>query len=790
MTNSTKIKPIKAELDDENLTVKSDEEFWSAGSDTESDLGRDGTMEGTRLSLDDTGVVPISDQTRSGVNSSTSETESEPSVREVQLPRRNGDEESRTVIMVSNDDGAEPRTNIVDFEILSIFDPLWNSETSKDVLIDDVQVLTMEESSMVLTALNSLKLHEIDMTSTNLVAELERYDWDFNEKLKASLQKSLIDKIEPDMKMAAWRAGLGLKAREVLRTAVWASPNEMNDMQKVKDKLLASVETPSTMRMAMTRYWMIKQQQGKSIKDFIGRLEQLGAQCKWPKESTDLFLQFRLGTGLRSKILRTWINSQPDSVKLAEIKRHCLAQEAVEEEDNAMQLAHEKAYKEVHENKTTRGAHGQGGSGQSGKKAQKINCGYCGLTHWEGKNPRTGRWNCPASEHRCLNCGVINHHERICGRKPNPHYKPEWSTNNKNEGKQGHGQQQKKNFKKNKKVNEVAEETDEESDTQEGVDYLLGLSASSEEELRAPVAQHSFHQRFAIPDGAGPSGVRSGQNTPSPGNWLKNYKIPKTSKSPIGKAKTRNVSQEGDGAWKRYLILKQRKTENAQAVRAQVSAFARELKIANGEDIDLLSFHEVKSGSNDNTRDLGKKQNVVQTDALENPTRKKRLWSENISINGRTLKMKVDSGSSVTVLMWADFCKLQLDERQIRPSKSKIISYSGNVIQPLGKIKVTLKLHGLCVQAKCLIVEEASTSLLGFPEGMNLNLFRCQWDRVFEMSLDNQWDFVSGKDRSDNDMIPQNPWGKPSTMQIFSKTAVGGGGPAKSSSTKTSSSGN
>ncbi len=751
------MKPTKSESDDETVTVKSDEEFWSAGSDTDSDPVTENMEERIGLSPDEIGLVPVADQERNSVKALISATESDSNSREVHRQRSHVDEDPRVSIMVSEDDGDRPGMNIVDLEILSLFDPLLNSESSHDDLTHTVQVLTMEESSMVLTALNSLKLHEIDMSSTNLVAELDRYDWDFNEKLKASLQKSLIDKIEPDMKMAAWRAGLGLKAREVLRTATWTVPDDINDMQKVKDKLLASVETPSTMRMAMTRYWIIKQQPGESVKDFIGRLEQLGAQCKWPKESTDLFLQVRLGTGLRSKNLRTWINSQPDSVKLPEIKRYCLAQEAVEEEDNAMQQAHEKAYKEVHENKTTHSGYGQGGSGQSGRKAQKINCKYCGLTHWEGKNPRTGRWNCPASDHRCANCGVLNHHERICGRKPNPHYKPEWTL--KNDGKQGNGQQQqKKNFKKNKKVNEVAEESGEESDSQEGVDYLLGLSASSEEELRAPVARHSFHQQFAIPDGAGPSGLRPGQSGPAQGPWLKNYRIPKKSKSPIGKAKTKNDSHEGDGAWKRYLILKQRKMENAQAVRAQVSAYARNLKIANGEDIDLMSFREVKSGDESNIRELGKKQKAVQTDALENPTRKKRSWSENISINGRTLKMKVDSGSSVTVLTWADFCKLQLDERLIKPSKSRIISYSGNVIQPLGKIMVTLKLHGKCVQAKCLIVEEASTSLLGFPEGMSLNLFRCQWDRVFEMSMENQWDFVSGKDRSENDVIPQNPW--------------------------------
>jgi hypothetical protein len=134
--------------------------------------------------------------------------------------------------------------------------------------------------------------------------------------------------------------------------------------------------------------------------------------------------------------------------------------------------------------------------------------------------------------------------------------------------------------------------------------------------------------------------------------------------------------------------------------------------------------------------------------------KKKRSWTENVTINGRALKMKVDSGSTVTILTWKDFCSLGISETQLEPTTSTIVTYSGNQICPLGKMKVKIALRGKLVQAKILIIEEASTSLLGFPEGLGLGLFRVDWGMMARKVEEEVNECLSGKDRTNHDEVP------------------------------------
>jgi hypothetical protein len=89
----------------------------------------------------------------------------------------------------------------------------------------------------------------------------------------------------------------------------------------------------------------------------------------------------------------------------------------------------------------------------------------------------------------------------------------------------------------------------------------------------------------------------------------------------------------------------------------------------------------------------------------EKKTKKaKKLWSENVTVNGKALKLKVDPGLTVTILTWRDFCRLGLSEDQLEPTRSTIVTYSGNQILPLGKMKARLSLCGQTVQAKILVI--------------------------------------------------------------------------------------
>jgi hypothetical protein len=58
------------------------------------------------------------------------------------------------------------------------------------------------------------------------------------------------------------------------------------------------------------------------------------------------------------------------------------------------------------------------------------------------------------------------------------------------------------------------------------------------------------------------------------------------------------------------------------------------------------------------------------------------------------------------------------------------------------------------VQAKILVIEEASTSLLGFPEGLGLGLFRVDVELMVKKIEEEVNECLSGKDRSAQDKVP------------------------------------
>jgi hypothetical protein len=138
----------------------------------------------------------------------------------------------------------------------------------------------------------------------------------------------------------------------------------------------------------------------------------------------------------------------------------------------------------------------------------------------------------------------------------------------------------------------------------------------------------------------------------------------------------------------------------------------------------------------------------------ERKVKTKKSWSENVVINGKALKMKVDSGSTVTILTWKDFCRICLSEEKLEPTRSTIVMYSGNQILPLGKMKVRMSLCGWVVKGKILVIEEASTLLLGFPEGLELGLFKVEVELMAKKIAEEVNECLSGKDRSSQDEVP------------------------------------
>ncbi len=100
-----------------------------------------------------------------------------------------------------------------------------------------------------------------------------------------------------------------------------------------------------------------------------------------------------------------------------------------------------------------------------------------------------------------------------------------------------------------------------------------------------------------------------------------------------------------------------------------------------------------------------------------------RTWDDNISVNGKLLKMKIDSGSTINTLSIRKFKQLGLREEILRPTNTTIQTYSDTTMQPLGEFKVTLALRGRRSKAKFLLLDEEVPALLGMPMGAALGLF-------------------------------------------------------------------
>ena len=104
------------------------------------------------------------------------------------------------------------------------------------------------------------------------------------------------------------------------------------------------------------------------------------------------------------------------------------------------------------------------------------------------------------------------------------------------------------------------------------------------------------------------------------------------------------------------------------------------------------------------------------------------IWIEP-SINGRSLKMELDTGSALSIiplrLYSAHFADLELS-----PSSVVLKTYTGERVRPTGALDVTVECNEQKVQAQLLVVDTCGPPLFGRDW---LKLIRIDWPRVFRV---------------------------------------------------------
>ncbi len=158
------------------------------------------------------------------------------------------------------------------------------------------------------------------------------------------------------------------------------------------------------------------------------------------------------------------------------------------------------------------------------------------------------------------------------------------------------------------------------------------------------------------------------------------------------------------------------------------------------EDTNTLTADELQalenSIMNEDSNEVSVKRKIFLTKLAK--LGRPRAWFENISIQGVSIKMKVDSGSSVNTLPWNAFLKLGISKDAIKPTTTTLISYSQHVIVPVGTVQATVKLRGRTITDLFMVLRSHGTPLLGLGAARALGLLRVEKRSIIEYHKDRE----------------------------------------------------
>ncbi len=77
-----------------------------------------------------------------------------------------------------------------------------------------------------------------------------------------------------------------------------------------------------------------------------------------------------------------------------------------------------------------------------------------------------------------------------------------------------------------------------------------------------------------------------------------------------------------------------------------------------------------------------------------------REWFEEVAFCTGNLSMKIDSGATVDVIPLASFKKLKLSLSLVSNTSTRLITYSKNVIKPLGEFRTRVAIRGRSTEAR------------------------------------------------------------------------------------------
>ena len=166
--------------------------------------------------------------------------------------------------------------------------------------------------------------------------------------------------------------------------------------------------------MLREKFWFhLKREASQTLESWVLAIKKLAAECKFPATY--------MNQAVRDKITFS-CTDEAAKLKLYDVGSDLMSDRAIEilyqKETTKYKLqsksAHIDVVKSKAEKKTSQGSQSKPAVKQykSGKQDNKIECGYCGGDHPEGKE------NCPAAYRKCERCNIKGHFAKKCRTSP------------------------------------------------------------------------------------------------------------------------------------------------------------------------------------------------------------------------------------------------------------------------------------------------------------------------------------------------------------------------------------
>ncbi len=587
----------------------------------------------------------------------------------------------------------------------------------------------------VVTMALSGKLPTIDLEADDLAAQLKLF------KYRHAKLMNVNNIPESDTKRRAnsFIAELPAEAVQLLMDYDWDANNK--DEDKIDDVIAVLLEiTKKKGSRLVARHKLLTRfmKKGEKFSDFKKVIFNLAEQCGYTKEvKEDLLRDIIISRHVDEKLQQELLYDLEDTATLDKVVGLCERHEETRESVKEFRPSTSQQHVNAATGKETKDRKEKKDKAKDGEKSNLWRCDrFCGGYHMRGSR------NCKAFGQTCTKCGKPNHFEEVCRNMPLPGWTP------KNEASKANHkrvmEQRANTVRDHASDNEIQRSGDGRRSSSKAYDSDLDnvradTSSDSEGERKTakrPARRVSVTREKITITARQRNDLRNRleeKETSKEERHSKERERRHKSKSPEERGRRRERDQD----------RRRRRSPSPEPKRKRLQSEVRKPKrseVKKETQEHKKPEPEEKKKKNDDELDF-EPPTDEDVDLVSEKMRQPRLWDENVAINGRVHKMKVDSGSTVNTMSIKSFQRLQLDEGLLQPSLASIRTYSSTTMHPIGEFTVTLTLRGRKTKAVFLLLDEDVPSLLGLPSGAALGLFRMTSMSLLQYAQDDEYNF-------------------------------------------------